>query len=89
MLNFYWDIDHVLKHNPCNLASKITVSIKFSNNAKKTKIVNRKMHLAVAKIQFREIGAKIRIHRKAQNHKQSQTISRILQVKYRPKMGWR
>jgi hypothetical protein len=69
ILNFYWDIDRVLKHNPFNLASKITVSIKFSTNAKKTKIVNRKMHLAVAKKQFREIGAKIRIHQKAQNHK--------------------
>jgi len=45
MLNFYWDIERVLKHNPFNLASKITVFIKFSNNSKKTKIVNRKMPL--------------------------------------------
>jgi len=45
MLNSYWDIERVLKHNLSNLASKITVFIKFSNNAKKTKIVNRKMPL--------------------------------------------
>jgi len=37
----------VLKHNPFNLASKITVFIKFSNNAKKTKIVNKKMPLSL------------------------------------------
>jgi len=35
----------VLNHNPFNLASKITVFVKFSNNSKKTKIVNRKMPL--------------------------------------------
>jgi len=45
MLNFYQDMNCVLKHNPFILASKITVSIKFSNNAKKKKIVNRKMPL--------------------------------------------
>jgi len=45
MLNFCQDIERVLKHNPFNLASKITIFIEFSNNAKKTKIVNRKMSL--------------------------------------------
>jgi hypothetical protein len=38
-------MDCVLKHNLFNLASKITVFIKFRNNAKKMKIVNRKMPL--------------------------------------------
>ncbi|MDH3345051.1 MAG: hypothetical protein OEL58_07410, partial [Desulfobacteraceae bacterium] len=56
ILNLYWDIDRVLKHNSFNLASKITASIKFRTNAKKTKIVNRKIHLAVAKKQLRGIG---------------------------------
>jgi hypothetical protein len=45
MLIFCQDIERVLKHNLFNLARKITVFIKFSNNAKKTKIVNRKMLL--------------------------------------------
>jgi len=45
MLNFYQDMNCVFKHNPFKLASKITVSIKYRNNAKKTKIVNRKMLL--------------------------------------------
>jgi len=48
MLNFYQDMNCALKHNPFNLASKITVFIKFSNNAKKINIVNRKIHLALA-----------------------------------------
>jgi len=38
-------MDHVLKHTPFDLASKITLFTEFCNNAKKTKIVNRKMPL--------------------------------------------
>jgi hypothetical protein len=45
MLNFCQDVEDVLKHNPFNLATKIALFIKFSNNAKNTKFVNRKMPL--------------------------------------------
>jgi len=38
-------MERVLKHNLFNLASKIALFYKFSNNAKNIKIVNRKIPL--------------------------------------------